>query len=92
MPDYQRYECETKRPLFDSPLRVTASIARTPTIIHKQNSPERHITVTQAIRILVCHKQFSFFFVTVWHNLSLSLALMPIFLQICVEESRSQHL
>lgn len=86
MPDYQRYECETKCPLFDSPLSVTANIARTPIIIHKQNSPEHHITVIQAIRIVLCYKQFSFFSVTAWHNLSLSLALMPIFLEIYVEK------
>lgn len=91
MPDYQRYERETKCPLFDSPLSVTANIARTPIIIHKHNSPEHHITVIQAIWIALCHRQFSFS-ITAWHNLSLSLALMPIFLQIYVEKNQSQHL
>jgi len=62
MPDYQRYESETKCPLFDSPLSVTAYTARMSIIIHKQNSPEHHITVIQAIRIVLCHKQFPFFF------------------------------
>lgn len=62
MPDYQRYERETKHLLFDSLLTVAANIARTPVIIQKQNSPEHHITVIQAIWIVLCHKQFSFFF------------------------------
>lgn len=63
MPDYQKYECETKCPLFDSPLSVTSHVARTPIIIHKQNSPEHHITVIQAIWIVLCHKQILFYFV-----------------------------
>lgn len=62
MPDYQRYECETKCPLFDSPVSVAASTARTPIIIHKQNSPEPHITLMQAIQIGLWHQHSSLFF------------------------------
>lgn len=56
MPDYQRYEHETKCPLSDFPLSVTTNTARIPTIIHKHNSPEHHIAVIQAIQLILCHK------------------------------------
>lgn len=61
MPDYQRYERETKCPLFDSPLSVTTNIARTPIIIHKHYSPEHHITVIQAIQIVLSQAIFFFY-------------------------------
>lgn len=60
MPDYRRYDRETKCPLFHSPLSAATNIARTPIIIHKQNSPEHHIAVIQAIQIVLCHKQIFF--------------------------------